>query len=150
MSKMDEAITQRRITEDVVGSIRAARGLDKDGVPNARNDKHRIVFSGGINRHNQPVILNDDWSPAVIQLTMAYGYYGSSSGYNAMNKDVAHYMLRAIRKYADAIADHAIVLAQEDYVIKARDARIEAESILQSLDGDAGVPIEKLLVKEGE
>ena len=126
MSRIEEYKNRKLIYTDVKKYLNHARGLDYNGQRDIRNDKHdlHLEYTG---KHT------NDWNDAIFHLHGSYGYYGSSMGYSAMTKDVAHYFQRAIVEYMDNIAERAIELAKQDVESSARIAKEEAEEVLKAV-----------------
>jgi squalene cyclase len=125
MSKINDYKNQVTITKNIESELNLAMGYYKDGSQlNSTNDKHRlyIKYSG---KHT------DDWCNALFYLHASYGFYGSSSGYSAMNKNVATYMEKAINQYIQQIAKRAIELAKEDQEKARKEAEDEAKEVLK-------------------
>jgi hypothetical protein len=125
MSKIDNYKEQVGVTNNVVSDLNLAMGYYKDGNNlNSNNDKHSLYFRYA-GKHT------DSWSDAIFYLHASYGYYGSSSGYSAMDKNVARYMERAINKYVEKIAKTAIEFAKEDQEKARKEAEDEAKEVLK-------------------
>jgi hypothetical protein len=125
MSKIDDYNNQTKITNNVKRNLYLARGYYDDGKElNSNNDKHSLYFRY-IGKHTE------SWSDAIFYLHASYGYYGSSSGYSAMNKDVARYMEKAIDKYIGQIIKTAIEYAEEDREKARKEAENEAKEVLK-------------------
>jgi hypothetical protein len=69
-----------------------------------------------------------------LTLHASYGYYGSSSGYKAMNENVAKYFVKALNNHVKKIAFEAIELAKKDMEMAAKEAKIEAQRVLSIAD----------------
>jgi cystathionine beta-lyase/cystathionine gamma-synthase len=124
MSKIDDYNNQKRITRNVKDNLYQATGYFHDGnSKNSNNDKHSIYFRY-TGKHT------DMWSDAIFHLHASYGFYGSSSGYSAMNKEVAEYINKAIDKYITQIVKTAIEYAEEDQEKARKEAEDEAKQIL--------------------
>jgi hypothetical protein len=125
MSKIDDYKNQSKITNGVKENLNLAMGYYVDGSKlNSDNDKHSLYFRY-IGKHT------DNWSDAIFYLHASYGFYGSSSGYSAMDKDVAKYMEKAINQYTRQIAKRAIELAKEDQEKARKEAEDEAKEVLK-------------------
>ena len=125
MSKIDKYNEQTTITRNVVSDLNLAMGYHEDGNSlNSNNDKHSFYFRY-IGKHT------DSWSDAIFYLHASYGYYGSSSGYSAMDKNVARYMEKAINQFIQQIAKRAIELAKEDQEKARKEAEDEAKEVLK-------------------
>ena len=129
MSKLDKYIEQKRIYNTVKDKLFHATRRDSQGNFDNRNDKAqlKVKYCG---QHAQ------DWNDAKLFLRASYGYYGSSSGYSAMNKHVATYMVEALNNHIEKIAGEAIELARQDMMKAKEDAREEAEEVLGVLGED--------------
>jgi hypothetical protein len=119
MSKIIAYQQAKRIAANVKDNLTKARGMDS-----SNNDKHRLYvqFSGKLNHNN--------WKSAELQLHAAYGYYGSSSGYSAMDAHTAEYMAKAINAHMNAIAETAIKYAEADAETARKAAEDEARLVL--------------------
>jgi hypothetical protein len=119
VSKIDKYNEVKQVTTRVIDNLTKALGKDRPD-----NDKHllRVDYTG---KHT------NNWGDAVLHVHASYGYYGSSSGYRAMDKDVAKYLERAINTLMPQIAELAMELARKDLEAARLDARKEAEEILQ-------------------
>lgn len=132
MNKYEKALEQIKVSNSVIGNIRLALGLYENGSPNDNNDKAYIQFWQGYNR-TKPKLLNDDWTPAILWMEASHGYYGSSSGYNDMNEDVAYYFMKAIQSFTEQIAYKAIEIAEKDMQKAKKEAKEEAEKVLEKV-----------------
>jgi len=121
MSKIEDYKKAKRIAENVERSINCALGKDRKD-----NDKHYIQISYN-GKHT------DSWSDAIMYLHASYGYYGCSSGYSAMNENVAKYMTKAINEYLISISNRAIELAKKDTEKARLEAENEAREVLQEI-----------------
>lgn len=117
MSKIDEYKKIKNIAQQVKTNYLGAHGLDSDN-----NDKHHVLASFWK--------CMDDWNDAAIVIHASYGYYGSSSGYSAMDEKTAEYITKALNNNLSKIFKEAVELAEKD-VEKARlAAKEEAEQVL--------------------
>jgi hypothetical protein len=112
-----------RVAQNIQSNLTKARGLDRSD-----NDKHHIEvsFTGKLDP--------DNWGDATLRLHASYGYYGSSSGYRAMDTETAKYFVRAINECIGLIADTAIELAKNDAEKYRLDAMEEARMIIGELE----------------
>lgn len=127
MNALEKAVEQSVITKRVCSEVRKALGQHLDGTNDTRNDKHRLYVGP-----ERPILANGDWSPAQLLLFASYGYYGSSSGYNAMDKDVARYLVKSINHHMPAIAETAMHYALADEKTAKEAAREMAQEILRT------------------
>lgn len=121
MSKIDEYNVIKKTGEKVKANILKALGEDR-----ADNDKARLEIRYA-NEHK-------DWNDAKFWLHASYGYYGSSSGYSAMDRDTARYFERAINLHIKDIAKTIFKLVDEDIKKAAQEAKEEAEAVLKVLE----------------
>ncbi len=132
MSKYDEYLKRKPEVERVVRYIRLARGQDAKGNYDSNNDKATFQFQAGMNRTN-PKLLDAAWTPAMILLELSYGYYGSSSGYSAMDELTAGYVMKACNALKGQIAEKAIALAIADLEACRLAAQDEAQSVMNGV-----------------
>lgn len=136
MNNYDKFLRGKPMIERVIRHIHLARGQDKDGHPDAHNDKHTLQFQPEVDENGMrdlPRLRDTTWSPAVILIEMTYGYYGSSSGYSAMDRETAKYIMRACNALVPQIADKAIELARADLDAMRQEAQEEARSVMQQV-----------------
>jgi hypothetical protein len=126
MSKIDEFNKANETYICVKRNLYNALGLDKEGNKDSNNDKHSLYI-------RFVDIDHGDWNNAILQLHASYGYYGSSSGYSAMNSDVAKYMAQSLKNHIKDIAMGAIELARIDAEEARKTAKYEAELVLQEI-----------------
>lgn len=126
MSKIDEYNKQKNIYQIVKKSLYSATRRDEDGKYNHDNDKASLylTYSG---KHT------NSWSDAILTLHASHDYWGSSSGYSDMDKDVATYMVKALNNNIKKIADEAIELARLDMKKLRKKAEDEAKEVLQTI-----------------
>jgi len=73
-----------------------------------------------------------EWSDACIHLHASFGYYGSSSGYSAMDEETGKYLTAAIAKHGRLLFDTAVKMAADDAEKARKEAEEEAKSVLQA------------------
>lgn len=122
MSKIAEFKAAKAIAGSVAQSVRYCLGRD-----DPRNDKayFHCKFS-----HR----LNDQWTPMCFQMEAHYGYYGSSSGYNATSDELGRYLAMAINKHASVLLDYAAELAAIDAEKARKAAESEAVEVLKATE----------------
>ena len=123
MSKIDDFQKAKRVVAQVRSNLMKATGRTLTGERDHDNDKRHLSI-----RYSGKHI--DDFNAAVLYLGAHYGYYGSSSGYSAMDSNTAIYMVRAINEKIGTLADRAIELAEADAEKARKVAEEEARAVL--------------------
>jgi len=125
MSKIDDYNKQKSITDAVMRKLTCALGKDRSD-----NDKHQIDVS--FTR-----VENNNWNEAIIKIKASYGYYGDSSGYDAISESVGRYLARAIQGHIKTITETAIKYAENDLREASQRAKNEAIGVLEYLNNEA-------------
>lgn len=125
MSKIDDFNKQKSITDEVMRKLTCALGKDRSD-----NDKHRFNVSFAR-------IEDNNWNEAIIKIQASYGYYGISSGYDAISGNVGRYLAKAIQSHIKTIAETAIKYAENDLREASQRAKNEARSVLEYLNNES-------------
>ena len=123
MSKIEIFKEARAKANNISYNVERALGRDRSD-----NDKHRATC-GFVK------ILNDHFNPMLLSVDMAYGYYGSSSGYSATSESLGSYLARAITKNMPSLLDQAVSMARADAEVARKAAEQEARSVLEETEG---------------
>ena len=107
------------VAQKVASAVNVALGRDGPS-----NDKHSARASFG-------KLSNAPFAPMGIWVDMAYGYYGSSSGYSATSDEMGRYLVKAINKHMTLLLDEAVAFAAEDAELARKEAEDEARSVLR-------------------
>ncbi len=117
MSKIEEFQIAKQNAKNIRKNYLCATGQD-----DPRNDKHnlyaRFIKCGG------------DYGDATMIIHAHYGYYGSSSGYSAMDEVTARYLEKAITDNLDEMFKIAASLAEKDLEEARLAAEAEAKEVL--------------------
>lgn len=119
MSKIELYKEADRVAKSIEQNYKQALGLDSDS-----NDKHDLHVSY-YEKHS------DNWNDATLHLHASYGYYGSSSGYSAMDKHTARYFVKALNNRIGSILKDAVELAKKDAEKARLEAAEEAKDVLE-------------------
>lgn len=123
MSKIKKYREQSNITNNIISNLKKAQGLKDDGTKDPNNDKYNIAFH-----------KNQIWDTDIpIWFHASYGYYGSSSGYNACSPELQPYLIKALDHYKIDIINYVIELAKQDEQKALLDCKEEAEKILAEI-----------------
>jgi hypothetical protein len=126
MSKIDKFNSAKNTYKRVKENLFDAMARDKDDKHDSHNDK-ACLYLRYCEKHT------DNWNDAILFLHASHGYYGSSSGYSDMNKEVAEYMVKALNSHIKEIAYEAIELAKKDMEQARKEAEDEAKEVLEGI-----------------
>ncbi len=93
-------------------------------------DKCGLRFAGSKD-YDTPGISGDSWRSASIHFGASHGYYGSSAAYDDMSKDVARYVLLALRHLEPSIIQCAVNIAESERKSVAVKMADEARKIVE-------------------
>lgn len=118
MTKIEAYKLAKHVAGKVARDVACTLGRD-----DSRNDKatFSVSFAG---------LAKQQWTPMQFLVECAYGYYGSSSGYNATSDELGRYLAAAIQKHGPSLLDYAAKLAADDAEKARKDAEEEARSVL--------------------
>lgn len=124
MSKIKKYREQSNITNNIINNLKKAQGLKDDGTKDPNNDKYNIAFH-----------KNQIWDTDIpIWFHASYGYYGSSSGYNACSPELQPYLIKALNHYKIDIINYIMEAVEHDRHKALLDCKAEAEQILKEID----------------
>lgn len=126
-TKIEKFQAQRSIAQKVKADRDKAFGLDA-----GNNDKHSVsVRFVGLTRNS-----GGGFSAMNFVVEASYGYYGSSSGYDATSRELGEYLAKAIYAHRRELFDDAVTLAKAEAEVARAAARDEARDVLEVTTGD--------------
>lgn len=124
MTNIEKYREQSKIANKIIVDLNKVQGFNAIGNKDPNNDKHTFGF-----------YKHKIWDSDIpVWFHASYGYYGSSSGYNACSPELQPYLIKALDHYKTDIINYIMEAVEHDRHKALLNCKAEAEQILKEID----------------